>query len=153
MLMDGCLASESEEKLQMGVLKRAENCDRRAKKGDTVAVHYDGRLVDGSQFDSSYDRGEPFTVTIGQGMVIKGWDQGLVGMCVGEIRKLVRRETPPILDRVFCCFFLFYLFLIGISLRMIPPDYTTITRIRRSPESENPRWIHPEIQSRDGSIR
>ncbi len=47
---------------------------------------------DGSEFDSSIPRGDPFTFTVGQGMVIKGWDLGLLGACVGEKRKLV---IPP----------------------------------------------------------
>merc|ERR1719361_2086590 len=51
-----------------------------------------GKLIDGTKFDSSYDRGQPFQVQIGVGKVIKGWDQGIVGMCVGEKRHLI---VPP----------------------------------------------------------
>ena len=58
------------------------------KSGDTVTVHYVGTLTDGSEFDSSRKHGQPFTFEVGKGHVIKGWDQGLVGMKVGGRRKL-----------------------------------------------------------------
>jgi len=58
-----------------------------AKKGDTVKVHYTGTLLNGKQFDSSRGK-DPFEVTIGQGQVIKGWDEGLPGMKVGGKRTL-----------------------------------------------------------------
>ena len=65
---------------------------REAKPGDMVAAHYSGTLVDGTKFDSSYDRGEPFAFILGGGMVIKGWDMGIEGMKVGGKRKLI---IPP----------------------------------------------------------
>jgi peptidylprolyl isomerase len=58
------------------------------KSGDTATVNYLGTLLDGTKFDSSYDRNQPFTTQIGVGQVIKGWDEGIVGMKVGGKRKL-----------------------------------------------------------------
>jgi FKBP-type peptidyl-prolyl cis-trans isomerase len=63
-----------------------------AKAGDSVDVHYTGWLVDGTKFDSSVDRGQPFTFPLGAGAVIKGWDEGVAGMKVGGVRKLI---APP----------------------------------------------------------
>ena len=63
-----------------------------AASGQTVSVHYRGTLENGKQFDASYDRGTPFTFPLGAGRVIKGWDEGVVGMKVGGKRKLV---IPP----------------------------------------------------------
>jgi FKBP-type peptidyl-prolyl cis-trans isomerase len=59
-----------------------------ATKGKMVAVHYTGTLLNGKKFDSSLDRGEPFSFKLGAGMVIQGWDQGVAGMKVGGKRKL-----------------------------------------------------------------
>lgn len=60
-----------------------------AAKGDNVSVHYTGWLLSGQKFDSSVDRGTPFSFTLGVGQVIAGWDQGVVGMKVGEKRRLI----------------------------------------------------------------
>lgn len=60
-----------------------------AVTGKKVEVHYTGWLVDGTKFDSSKDRGRPFTFALGGGQVIKGWDEGVAGMKVGGKRKLV----------------------------------------------------------------
>lgn len=59
-----------------------------AKEGDRVTVNYLGTLTDGTKFDSSYDRNEPFSFTLGAGEVIKGWDLGVSGMKIGGKRKL-----------------------------------------------------------------
>ncbi|PSN31552.1 Peptidyl-prolyl cis-trans isomerase FKBP2 [Blattella germanica] len=67
------------KKLQIGVKKRVENCQVKSKKGDFLHMHYTGTLEDGTEFDSSYNRGQPLTFTLGSGQVIRGWDQGLMG--------------------------------------------------------------------------
>jgi len=74
-----------------------------AKPGDLVRVHYTGALTDGTVFDSSKPRGTPFEFRIGQGMVIKGFERGVVGMKVGGVRKVTippelgygKRGSPP----------------------------------------------------------
>ncbi len=63
-----------------------------ATTGKLVSVQYTGWLTNGKKFDSSRDRGQPFTFQLGGGQVIEGWDQGIVGMKVGGIRKLT---IPP----------------------------------------------------------
>ena len=63
-----------------------------AAVGQTVSVHYTGWLSDGSKFDSSKDRSEPFEFPLGAGYVIRGWDEGVQGMRVGGVRKLT---IPP----------------------------------------------------------
>lgn len=82
---------EKKKKLQIGVKKRVDpdKCTIKSRKGDVLKMHYTGKLEDGTKFDSSLDRNEPFKFTLGSGQVIKGWDQGLLGMCEGEKRKLV----------------------------------------------------------------
>ena len=64
-----------------------------AKAGDSVEVHYTGWLKDGTKFDSSLDRGQPFVFPLGAGRVIKGWDEGVAGMKPGGKRKLVIPAT------------------------------------------------------------
>jgi FKBP-type peptidyl-prolyl cis-trans isomerase len=63
-----------------------------ARIGDRIVVHYTGRLVDGTVFDSSLSRNEPFQFVLGAGQVIQGWEQGIVGMKVGGKRIL---SIPP----------------------------------------------------------
>uniref|UniRef100_A0A8C2B5H4 peptidylprolyl isomerase n=1 Tax=Cyprinus carpio TaxID=7962 RepID=A0A8C2B5H4_CYPCA len=93
------------KKLQIGIKKRVDNCPIKSRKGDVLNMHYTGKLEDGTEFDSSIPRNQPFTFTLGTGQVIKGWDQVLFSftvisclifdvwiykkMCEGEKRKLV----------------------------------------------------------------
>jgi peptidylprolyl isomerase/FKBP-type peptidyl-prolyl cis-trans isomerase FkpA len=66
---------------------------RQAQDGDHLRVHYVGTLLGGSEFDSSRKKGRsPFTFVLGKGSVIKGWEEGVLGMQVGEVRRLV---LPP----------------------------------------------------------
>lgn len=82
-------------KLRVGILKRAtpSDCKRKAIVGDIVQVDYTGKLADGTIFDSSLKAGrDPLEFALGLGQVIPGWDKGILGMCIGEKRKLV---IPP----------------------------------------------------------
>lgn len=74
------------DELRAEIVKQCEG--QEAKKGDKVTVHYVGVLEDGTKFDSSVDRGQPFQFTLGAGQVIQGWDLGVVGMKIGEVRRL-----------------------------------------------------------------
>ena len=76
--------------LKIEILKKGAG--KEAKNKDNVSVHYTGSLEDGTKFDSSLDRGTPFVFTLGIGQVIKGWDLGVLGMKIGEQRKLT---IPP----------------------------------------------------------
>ena len=83
-----------------------------ARAGKTVSVHYTGYLLDGTKFDSSLDRGSPFSFPLGAGRVIRGWDEGVEGMKVGGRRKLV---IPPALG-----------YGSRGAGRLIPPDSTLV---------------------------
>ncbi|XP_071443526.1 FK506-binding protein 2 [Hetaerina americana] len=83
---------DAKEELKIEVLTVPDGCDQKTKNGDMLTMHYTGTLQDGTKFDSSHDRDQPFTFQLGVGQVIKGWDQGLLDMCVGERRRLV---IPP----------------------------------------------------------
>ncbi|KAI9517602.1 FK506-binding protein 2A [Dissostichus eleginoides] len=88
-LIPAAMSGGEKKKLQIGIKKRVDNCPIKSRKGDVLNMHYTGKLEDGTEFDSSIPRDRPFTFTLGTGQVIKGWDQGLLGMCEGEKRKLV----------------------------------------------------------------
>ena len=81
---------ETDSGLRYEVLKAGTGAV--VQPGQTAVVHYTGWLPDGTKFDSSRDRGEPFGFPVGAGQVIQGWDEGVAGMAIGEERKLV---IPP----------------------------------------------------------
>ncbi len=83
--------------------------------GDHLEVNYEGKLIDGKKFDSSYDRGEPFALVLGVSDVIKGWTEGLAGMKVGGQRKLI---IPPYLG-----------YGMEGSGDVIPPDATLLFKV------------------------
>ncbi len=77
---------------KLAVIDDVVGSGKEAKSGDTVRVHYTGTLMNGVKFDSSRDRGTPFDFKLGTGAVIKGWDEGVIGMKVGGKRRLVIPE-------------------------------------------------------------
>ncbi|KAH9204831.1 hypothetical protein DL95DRAFT_318653 [Leptodontidium sp. 2 PMI_412] len=71
---------------------RSVYCSLKTKNGDLISVNYNGTLTDGTLFDSSTHHPQPFVFQIGAGEVIKGWELGLLDMCIGDQRKLI---LPP----------------------------------------------------------
>jgi len=88
-LTGSALAELTESGLDIQILHKPEVCDVLAQRSNLLTMHYTGTLEDGTKFDSSLDRSEPFQFQIGIGQVIKGWDEGVLGMCEGEKRKLI----------------------------------------------------------------
>jgi peptidylprolyl isomerase len=86
-------------------IESKEGTGEKAQAGDTVSVHYTGKLKDGTKFDSSLDRGQPIEFRLGAGRVIKGWDEGIAGMRVGGKRTLIipsdlaygKQGRPPVI--------------------------------------------------------
>ncbi|KAI6125753.1 hypothetical protein EV401DRAFT_1855495 [Pisolithus croceorrhizus] len=88
-LLAFAFAEEQPSELVIDTTHLPEKCTEKAKSGDAVRVHYTGTLLSsGEKFDSSHDRGQPLYFKLGIGQVIKGWDEGLQGMCVNEKRTL-----------------------------------------------------------------
>lgn len=84
--------NEEKPKSQLKIETMEQGQGQEVKKGDFIIVHYTGYLEDGTKFDSSVDRNQPFEFQIGQGYVIQGWEEGIIGMKIGEKRKLT---IPP----------------------------------------------------------
>lgn len=74
--------------MEKTILRAALPKARQVREGDDVSVHYTGRILNDAIFDSSYDRGRPLNFMLGGGTVIKGWEQGLATMRVGEVLQL-----------------------------------------------------------------
>ena len=108
MLFNGCSSNGDNEVTTPSGLKYIDEVvgtGPSPQKDQQVTVHYVGTLEDGKKFDSSRDRNQPFTFTIGVGQVIKGWDEGVMSMKVGGKRKLIippdlgygSRGAPPVI--------------------------------------------------------
>ncbi|MDD3386368.1 MAG: FKBP-type peptidyl-prolyl cis-trans isomerase [Candidatus Pacebacteria bacterium] len=83
------LAKQNEDKEMVKIEIKTEGTGEVSKSGDVLTVHYIGTLENGTKFDSSVDRGIPFSFTLGVGQVIQGWEEGMSGMKIGEKRKLI----------------------------------------------------------------
>lgn len=96
---------EMEEVKELKIEDIEKGKGKQASAGAELTVHYVGTLTSGTKFDSSLDRNEPFVFTLGEGKVIKGWEQGLIGMKVGGKRKLTipselgygEQGAPPVI--------------------------------------------------------
>ncbi|KAI0373975.1 hypothetical protein BV20DRAFT_988130 [Pilatotrama ljubarskyi] len=86
-------AQDTPTELKIDTTYVPADCKVKSQNGDRLQVHYTGTLYsNGNKFDSSLDRGQPLPLTLGAGQVIKGWEEGLKSMCVGEKRTLT---IPP----------------------------------------------------------
>ena len=83
--------TENKDELKIEDIEEGSG-EQAVESGDDIVIHYKGTLTDGTVFDSSYDRNEPFQTQIGVGQVIEGWDKGVIGMKPGGKRKLT---IPP----------------------------------------------------------
>jgi len=111
----GIKSSDPEFKnyVTVNLIRKGLASSPQVKAGDNIAVHYTGKLKDanGKKFDSSVDRGDPLKFVAGEGMVIKGWDEGLLGTKVGEKRNLTIQSAWAYKDK-------------GVGNGLIPPNAT-----------------------------
>jgi len=77
-----------EKDIEITVLEKPDSCSQLSQEGDLISVHYTGKFADGKVFDTSVQRGQPLQFKLGSGGVIKGFERGLVGMCVNERRSI-----------------------------------------------------------------
>lgn len=125
-------AVDLEPGLTMRILRSGQGAE--ATPGDIAVVHYTGWLYDdtmpdnrGAKFDSSHDRGQHFPFPLGEGRVIQGWDRGVVGMKVGEVRELTIAPGLAYGDR---------------DLDIIPPNSTLVFEV----ELAKVQSVQPEVQ-------
>ena len=97
--VSGPVKQTAQQATELKIEDTKEGTGPAVKSGDLIVIHYKGTLADGTTFDSSYDRGEPFETTIGTGQVIEGWDKGIIGLKVGGKRKLTIPPTMGYGDR------------------------------------------------------
>ena len=104
---------EHKSGIQYKIIKNSEGI--RPNQSDIVSIHYIGKLIDGTKFDSSHDRGQPFEFPVGMGRVIKGWDEAFLDMKVGTKASLFRpptawRFSKNILGSLFLSSFFLFIF-------------------------------------------
>ncbi|MBU3964637.1 FKBP-type peptidyl-prolyl cis-trans isomerase [Patescibacteria group bacterium] len=100
--------------LGIEILKQGQGAQ--AKTGDKISVNYSGKLLNGEEFDSNFGKDSPFVFTLGAGQVIQGWDFGLLGMQIGERRKITIPSDLGYGSR-------------GAGAGLIPPDSTLIFEV------------------------
>jgi len=149
------LTNEEVTKLRISTLSKPEQCVKVAKNGDKLTMHYRGTLLDGTVFDESYKRGEPFSFVLGAGMVIRGWEEGIPGMCVGERRRLLIPASMGYGDRAIGQIPANSALLFEIELLDAEPAEPAEPKKKRPspppkyPKRHPPRFEHPDLDHPD----